>query len=129
MDQWVLGEDVGENYWRMEECSSGFARRQSSQQQWLWWRSFALALGAWFKWGGEGQGMEPAAFKRERGGCRARASERRRVGRWLVRTGGEATTHCGPVGGGVRSRATDARLLCDGVNGGQRRVGDKLLVS
>ena len=34
MEQWVLGEDVGTNYWRMEECSSVFARRRSSQRQW-----------------------------------------------------------------------------------------------
>ena len=34
MDLWVLGEDVGANYWRMEECSSVFARRRSSQRQW-----------------------------------------------------------------------------------------------
>ena len=73
--------------------------------------------------------MEPVAFKRERGSWRVRASERRRVGRWLGETGGEATAHCGPAGGGVRSGATGTRLLCDGVNGGRRWVGDKLRVS
>src|SRR5438105_1256955 len=96
---WVAlstGEVIGageEAHWH-DDGGLGLARRRSSQRQWIWWRSFALALGAWFKWGGEGQGMEPAGFTRERGGFRARASERRRAGRWLVKTCGEAMAHC-----------------------------------
>ena len=55
MDLWVLGEDVGANYWRMEECSSVFSRRRSSQRQWRVAVKFSVLR---LKWRGQREGKQ-----------------------------------------------------------------------